>query len=177
MLDDKIILHKAVQLLAQRDYSEFDLHKKLELYVKRQIIKATQKSRDNSSPLVTLSEYTIEIPENLKQKIANAVVYCQNHQWLDDHSYVEKYVRMRSRSGYGRNRIVLELKQKGLPSVLVDNIINESNIDWFAIAVQQLNKKFKSVIKQDLKQKAKIYRFLLSRGFLPEEVHHVYISL
>ena len=151
---NKVIFEKAVQLLAQRDYSTKQLSQKLFVFFSK---------KDDQLDA-----------ESLTQAINDVITRCQQSHWLGDMQYIKKYTEMRSRKGFGKNRIVLELKQRGLKREMVDEFMQQIDIDWVEIAHNQLNKKFKEIDKHDLKQKRQIIQFLLYRGFSQTEVNSVY---
>ncbi len=151
---NKVIFEKAVQLLAQRDYSTKQLSQKLFVFFSK---------KDDQLDA-----------ESLTQAINDVITRCQQSHWLDDMQYIKKYIEMRSRKGFGKNRIVLELKQRGLKREMIDALMQQIDIDWVEIALHQLNKKFKEIDKNDLKQKRQIIQFLLYRGFSQTEVNSAY---
>lgn len=149
---NKLALNKAVQLLAQRDHSIFELTQKLFLFL----------------------ESKIPEKESIGQQIQSVIDYCIQHRWLNDELYTEKYIEMRSQKGFGKYKIAFELKQRGLTLDMIDDILYKTDIDWTAIAIRQIRKKFPKMNKQDIKQKYKITQFLLYRGFTQEEIKYAY---
>lgn len=83
--------------------------------------------------------------------------------WLSDERALEQMVRVRS-TRFGTQRIVHELKQKGLSDDLVKAALPQLKAGEFAAARLVWQKKFASS-PQDQKAKAKQIRFLQSRGF------------
>ncbi|PXZ08070.1 hypothetical protein DKK70_03430 [Gilliamella apicola] len=160
---NKLILNKAVQLLAQRDHSSCELTRKLTLFFSKKI---------------TCSED--DFPEQLSQlktEIADVITYCTNQRWMDDKQYIEKYIAMRANKGYGKYKISLELKQRGLSSDLSRELLNTADINWSEIAHQQLLKKFKFIDPCDNQQKQKVKQFLIAKGFTQFDIKTVYSML
>lgn len=143
----KRLLNRAVQLLSQRDYCQQELANRLEL---------------------SLGE-----PSD-KTAIEAVIAHCQQQHWLDDRQYARKFVAMRSARGYGLNRIKQELKLKGVDSELINLALQEEEIDWVTQAGKLLVKKYRLIDQSDQKQKASIYRYLASRGFLSEQINQAY---
>ena len=140
-------LNRAMRLLAQRDHSETELRRKL----------AAQ----------DVSEEDVE----------QAIAYCHEHHWLDDRRFAERYLLMRSQKGYGVQRIQQELGMKGIARDLIHDAFASSDIDWCALAKQTAHRKFGQTLPQEWKEKAKVQRFLLYRGFFQEEIYAVFSNL
>ncbi|AMH16697.1 RecX family regulatory protein [Hafnia paralvei ATCC 29927] len=140
-------LNRAMRLLAQRDHSETELRRKL----------AAQ----------DVSEEDVE----------QAIAYCHEHHWLDDRRFAERYLVMRSQKGYGVQRIQQELGMKGIARELIHDAFASSDIDWCALAKQTAHRKFGQTLPQEWKEKAKVQRFLLYRGFFQEEIYAVFSNL
>nr|WP_267905397.1 recombination regulator RecX [Hafnia paralvei] len=140
-------MNRAMRLLAQRDHSETELRRKL----------AAQ----------DVSEEDVE----------QAIAYCHEHHWLDDRRFAERYLVMRSQKGYGVQRIQQELGMKGIARELIHDAFASSDIDWCALAKQTAHRKFGQTLPQEWKEKAKVQRFLLYRGFFQEEIYAVFSNL
>ena len=139
MLD--IALSYVVNLLARREYSEFELRNKMQ-----------EKA---------FSE----------EEIDETIARCQQKNWQSDRRFAENYIHARAQRGYGINRIKQELRQlKGVSSEIIDGAFYESDIDWEEIALRVLKKKFPNYAeKQTPKTKQKIWQYMLSHGFYSEE--------
>jgi len=136
-----LALNYIVGLLARREYSEFELRNKM-----------SQKGFEQT-----------EIDEAIKT--------AQARKWQSDVRFCESYVNARAQRGYGANRIRQELRHlKGIADEVVSAVFRECEVDWSAIALQTLRKKFPHFAeKLDLKNKQKIWRYMLSHGFYSEE--------
>lgn len=178
----KILRHRAVQLLAQRDHSSYELSQKLALFLtkqrKKQLEKQSRKPLNEPNQFVNSSEF-LNFDENpqstgtqFSAEIMQVIDYCITHRWLNDAEYIKKYTDMQSRKGYGRYRIAMELKQRGLPSDTIPAVFAEVN--WIDVATQQIIKKFKQIDAKDMIQKKKVIQFLLSKGFAQDEIKTAY---
>ena len=83
----------------------------------------------------------------------------------DDRRFVEMFIQSRINQGKGPVRVQAELGQKGLPGGLVDQLLDESEVDWYELAAKVKVRKFGSDIPDDYKTRAKQMRFLQQRGF------------
>lgn len=136
-----LALNYIVNLLARREYSEFELRNKMQ-----------EKA---------FSEEEIE----------TALAHCQQKNWQSDKRFAENYINARSQRGYGVNRIKQELRQlKGVSSDIIEEAFWESSIDWESLALNVLKKKFPNYAeKQTPKTKQKIWQYMISHGFYSEE--------
>ena len=160
---NKLILAKAVQLLAQRDHSSYELTRKLTLFFSKKI-KCVE------------DDYPEELSQ-LKIQIEHVIKHCIHQHWMDDEQYIEKYIFMRANKGYGRYKISLELKQRGLSSDINKKLLSLADINWAEIAYQQLLKKFKLIDPKNNQQKQKVVQFLISRGFTQSDIKTMYSLL
>lgn len=136
-----LALGYVVNLLARREYSEFEIRCKMQ-----------EKG---------FSEEDIE----------NTILYCQQKNWQNDHRFTENYLNFRAQRGYGLMRIKQELRQlKGIQSEVIEDVLMENEIDWSEIALCVLRKKSPDFYqKQDPKSKQKIWRYMMSHGFSTDD--------
>lgn len=83
--------------------------------------------------------------------------------WLSEARFTEQIVHAR-RSKYGAQRIVQELKEKGVSADAVAAILPELRESELETARAVWAKKF-GVLPRDARERAKQMRFLMSRGF------------
>ncbi len=136
-----LALNYLINLLAHRDYSEYEIRCKMQ-----------QKAFS-------------------QEDIDQALAHCQQRHWQSDQRFAENYLNFRANRGYGVNRIKQELRQlKGVSSQIIQNVIEQSEINWSDIALSVLSRKFPQYQqKLDIKTKQKIWRYMLSHGFYAEE--------
>ena len=122
-----LALSYVVNLLARREYSEFELRNKMQ-----------EKA------------FT-------EDEIDETIAYCQRKNWQNDKRFAENYLHARSQRGYGANRIKQELRQlKGVSSDVINEVLVESEINWTEIAERILRKKFPNYAEpQPIKNKQK----------------------
>lgn len=121
--------------LAKRDHSIYELKEKL------------AKKTDNT-------EWIDETIEKFKKS-----------GYLNDQNLVENLLTDYNQyKQYGPSRIKQELKHKGIDNETIKNALEESEFDYFELAFSCLRKKCREPIK-DRKERDKLTRFLLSRGF------------
>lgn len=80
------------------------------------------------------------------------------YRYIDDYAYAQSYVKSKSKK-YGKFRIASELKQKGIDSETISELLDESGEDGIVEVARKYVKSHKSADVQKLK------RFLAGRGF------------
>jgi regulatory protein len=161
---NKLILNKAVQLLAQRDHSSYELTKKITSYFTNKIAHSND------------DDYQVHLNQ-LNTEINDVIEYCVSQNWINDSQYIQKYITMRANKGYGKYKIALELKQRGLQKKLSYDLLNKSNIEWSNIAYKQLVKKFKEIDPKNKQLWQKSIQFLLTRGYTQDDIKNVHSLL
>jgi regulatory protein len=138
------IRNKAMDLLARREHSEYELRQKL-------------KSRD----------YDVDAIDAVLQELK------QDHL-LSDARFAEAYVNHRFNAGVGPLKIRYELRQKGITEVLADEFLEPFSDRWNQLMMQQRVRKYGKTIPADYADRMKQARFLQNRGFSPESVMRLF---
>ncbi len=104
-------------------------------------------------------EYSEEI-------IARVMEFLEKYEYINDREYCVRYIKetlkLRPKGIY---LIKTELKAKGIPESLAEEVLNEAQIDEISIAEKLLEKKYEGFADMDAKEKSKIYGYLQRRGF------------
>ncbi|MDF2868173.1 MAG: recX [Gammaproteobacteria bacterium] len=137
--DRKAVRRAAMDLLARREHSRFELYQKL-----------GKKGSPSSLINQILDELTSE-------------------SLLSDERFVESYINHRSGQGYGPIRIRQELLARGIDNCLIDECLDDNAVNWFELAAKVRIKKFGGDQPHDLVEQAKQFRFLQYRGFSFEQ--------
>ena len=138
------IRNKAMDLLARREHSEYELRQKL-------------KSRD----------YDVDAIDAALQALK------QDHL-LSDARYAEAYVNHRFNAGVGPVKIRYELRQKGITDALADEFLEPLSDRWDQLMMQQRVRKYGDTIPAGYADRMKQARFLQNRGFSPESVMRLF---
>ncbi|WP_338493646.1 regulatory protein RecX [Erwinia aphidicola] len=155
------LLERATRILAMRDHSEAEFRRKLVVSSER----AAQFSKAETPPE----------PLSLEE-IDQVVEWCYQHNWLDDTRFAERYLASRSRKGYGPQRIRMELGQKGIDKNLIDETLAASEIDWSKQAFDLAERKFGLPFPTEWKEKAKVQRYLMTKGFFTEDIRAIFAN-
>ncbi len=139
--DEKALRHKAIELLARREYSYAELEKKL----------------------LVLSEDEVVI-----HKILDWLI---EMELQSDARFTQMFLRSKAISGYGPVRIKLELKQKGINEYLIENSFDELAFDWSEELDRLVLKKVKEQSLDDMKLKNKVMGYLQRRGYTLDQIY------
>lgn len=90
-----------------------------------------------------------------------------------DTRFTELFVQNRARRGYGPRHVVMELEQRGIDRELIDTYVWHREGLWQETLQQAYRKKYGETRALVAKEKAKRMRFLLQRGFLPEQIREI----
>lgn len=137
----------AVQLLSRREHSRHELEKKL-----------SQRSFD-------------------KDEIESTLERLKAQDLLSDARFSEQYVRMRRGRGYGPNRVMMELKERGIDAAMAADFVESENEHWFMAAKMAWQKKFGDVVESEFNILNKQKRFMYYRGYAQSMIEQVIMSL
>ena len=131
-----LIRVKAMDLLAKREHSFFELKSKL---LKK------------------------DFEEEQIEKELNQLV---DDKLLSDSRFTEAFISSRKDQGKGPLRIQSELKARGIDEALISShLVNVDDNEWLKIAYDALEKKLGKGKQVDYDKKLKFMRFLSNRGF------------
>ena len=137
---------KAMDLLARREYSRYELSDKL------------------TTKLVLGGQHFDTLEAVLDRLIADDL--------LSDERFAEALVRSKLHKGQGPRRIAQELHKRGVGAELAAFALEECGADWYELAVTVANKKYGLEPAVEIKEKARRSRFLQYRGFSAEHIGH-----
>ena len=133
----------AVKLLARREHSATEIHRKLQ-------------QRDFSP-----------------DEIAEALEELQQGDWQSDERFAEAYIRSRRLKGFGPVRIAMELGERGVNESIISRCLHTDDDIWMETMLNEYQRKYKGKAPDDYQEKAKRMRFLQYRGFSPEKIRGV----
>ena len=109
-------------------------------------------------------------PEEL---VEEAIAYVKSYHYIDDERYARTFVRL-NQERRSAGRMKMDLLAKGIASDVIERAIEEENETPPEILIQRLlDKKNFDPDTAALKDTAKMYQFLLRRGFRANEIMHV----
>ncbi len=105
-----------------------------------------------------------------KEAIDEAIAYVTSYHYIDDERYALSYVRYHQESR-SRNRIKQDLMQKGIDKEIIrDALESEYTVDEKELIKTYLKKKKYNPDTAERKDKEKMIRFLISKGFTYDDV-------
>ena len=129
-----------MEMLAQREHSRRELARKLH-----------EKSND------------FEMVEWVLDRL-------ENDNLLSNSRFAESFVRKQGEKGYGPERILIELSERGIDQQLISLYLDRKNPKWQEMASKEASKKVQQMGFQDVGQlneesRLAVEAFLLERGF------------
>ena len=139
-----------------------------------------EKARASALASLSMREHSIkELTDKLNRKeyqtdsIELVIKECIDFNYLNDQRFSEIYWRSRARKGFGPNKILIELKHKGIESEMAQQASQQDELDFDEVIKRVYNKKFKQTVIKDFKDKAKRQNYLYQRGFGTELIRAV----
>ena len=142
MSEDKTALQKAVDFLARREHSQYELTQKL-----------------------TAKGYSADDIEQALNRLLERGLQ-------SDERFAEAFVTTRYQRGQGPYKIRAELMHKGIDESLVDQVLGDGQYDWYQQASMVYQKKYGNKPLDDYRDRMKRSRFLQQRGFTAEHIEH-----
>ena len=133
-------LQKALSLLARREHSRAELHRKLSA--------RDYDEADIESALASLAEKGMQ----------------------SDARFAECYVRGRYQRGQGPRKIAAALNEKGVAGEITRRAVYENQLDWQTLAAEVYAKKYPVDAATNAAEQAKRARFLCQRGFSDAQI-------
>ena len=108
------------------------------------------------------------------EAVGEVLVGLKTARLQDDVRYTEAYILSRVAKGYGPVRISRELYERGITGALVTQVLAGMDLDWDERIQAVRQKKFGRPAPADFREQARQSRFLLYRGFTPEQTQRVF---
>lgn len=105
--------------------------------------------------------------EKLIKEILENLKHCG---LINNKRFAREWTRSRIKRGYGKRKIIFELREKGVEEEIIKEIMKEiyAKVDERQIAKEAIKRK-----KIYIGEKAKVYRFLVGRGFAFEVINEI----
>lgn len=104
--------------------------------------------------------------------IATVIDWCTDENYQCDSRYCAMLVRSKVNKGYGPAVVSQAAREQGIDRELLTQTIEELEIDWFALALLQYQKKFADKPVKDFQDKQKRMGFLQRRGFNSAQIQY-----
>ena len=106
--------------------------------------------------------------------IEDAVAYVKSYHYVDDLRYAQNYVRARKEQK-SQKKLQMELLAKGVPKQMAQQALEEEyqQENERQLILKWIEKKQYCAQEADMKEKRRMYQFLLRKGFQPDDILHV----
>ena len=114
---------------------------------------------------IKLREWNIK--EGVAEKIINKLV---GDDYINEERFARNYAGSKFRiKKWGKNRIIYEMKRKGIPDLIIQIGLEEIEDDEYINAIKELlsKKSFTLSDKDPLKRKQKLARYAIAKGYRP----------
>lgn len=120
----------------------------------------------------TKKEIFDRLSEDYSPEITQKVIdVLEKYNYINDMEYARLYISDSIKlKGWGKQKIKFQLKQKGVPSNIIDLALDNSTEDYSEKAASLLLKKFKGADLNEYTTKQKAYNYLLQRGYSYEDI-------
>ena len=139
---DKILSEEQYQMIVE------------ETLLKRAKLRAMHLLKDNGYPT---------------EVIEAAIEYVKSYHYVDDREYARRYAEYRA-TEKSKIQITLDLVKKGISKEIVQEVLEDIPFDETNIIVKLVQKKCRNKDLSDLKEKQKICRFLMAKGFTYDQI-------
>ena len=104
----------------------------------------------------------------------DAIAYVKKYHYIDDNRYAQTYVRYQ-KERKSKRQIKMDLMQKGVDREIIEQAIEaeyepESEQE---LILKWIEKRKYKIGESDIKEKQKMYQFLMRKGFRSEDILHV----
>ena len=108
----------------------------------------------------------LEEKEFAEDIIERVLAFLEKYGYADDREYCRRYIReqlrLKPKSGYA---LGMELKQRGVSSAIIEEVLAETEVDEAADALRWLEKKSRGQWPPDQKKRKQLYDFLARKGY------------
>jgi len=104
--------------------------------------------------------------------IAEVIDWCTSESYQSDSRYCAMLVRAKVNKGYGPAVVSQAAREQGIDRELLTLTLEELEVDWFALALSQYQKKFADKPITDYQDKQKRMGFLQRRGFNSAQIQY-----
>lgn len=111
---------------------------------------------------------------DMEREVTLVLDQLESEGLLNDSRFAGLFLASASRKGKGPLYIRQHLRQKGVSEQLVEEAFRESEVDWFSLAKQVLEKRFGGPGGVAYSEKAKRMRFLQYRGFTGDQIAYCF---
>lgn len=103
-----------------------------------------------------------------REVIEKVLRYLESQKYLDDRRFAELWTHNRLKRRYGKGRVILELREKGVNQEIIDEVVKKtySSVDEIGMALDLVKRKgYNLEWIEDQRVARRVSEFLRRRGF------------
>jgi len=103
-----------------------------------------------------------------REVIEKVLRYLESQKYLDDRRFAELWTQGRLKKRYGKGRVILELREKGVNQEIIDEVVKKaySSVDEIGMALDLVKRKgYNLEWIEDQRVARRVSEFLRRRGF------------
>ncbi len=108
----------------------------------------------------------------LADDIQQVLDWCQTENYQSDERYATLLVRSKINKGYGPLYVAQAAREQGISKELLTQTLESLEVDWFALALAQYQKKYGDKPVTDFQDKQKRMGYLQRRGFNGAQIQY-----
>lgn len=109
-----------------------------------------------------------------KEVTKKTVIALMNYGYINDLEFSKKFVKQRVNvKGYGKYKVVRELKEKGVSDEIIETVTENIDNDELETALRIAIKKARNLDLNEYKDKQKLYAYLQRRGYSYDKIKTV----
>jgi regulatory protein len=111
-----------------------------------------------------------------RQLVDEVLNLLEGQGYLSDQRFLEEYILVRRRKGFGPVRIRAELQERGIADAVISSALDEDSQEWRDLMQQVAQRKFGDIPPSGSREQAKLARFLEQRGFSASSIGNLLCS-
>lgn len=110
------------------------------------------------------------------ETIINRVIeFLKRYEYINDEKYAKSFVKDGIKlKNVGRKKLIYDLRQKGIKTEIIDHVLDNTDLDEINNVLKLIDKKISNKDELDLKNKQRIYHFLIRKGFSYEIIRKAF---
>lgn len=109
-----------------------------------------------------------------KAEVVSVIQQLEKEKLQSDSRFIEGYVNMRKRRGFGPRRIRTELTERGIGREQGEEFLESNDVGWRVLAKEVRVKKFGAKIPHDYRSCLPQMRYLYYKGFTSDQIKEVF---
>jgi len=105
--------------------------------------------------------------------IEKTLEFLEDQNYVNDEKFAVSFIRERLRKGFGKRKIIFDLKRLGLSKELIEEELGKIDNNQYRDTIRGLMQKRLRRYRGNQDAKNKIFCYLVQRGFAPDDIKEV----